>query len=131
VILIDVSCTQLLTIGSKKLNISYCPDHETIAEAVMSHLSTTSESKRRVAFSLIMLELYRSLNLHSGIAQRAFIQSVCAMQDISNDRVPLYRAFLKASAEYRIMKNNIERMSPLYFQSFFSGCRACPRVFHT
>jgi hypothetical protein len=90
VILIDVSCTQLFTIGSKKLNILYCPDHETIAEAVMSHgylLSTTSESKRHVEFSLIMSELYRSLNVHSGIARLAFIQSVCAMQDVSNDRV--------------------------------------------
>jgi hypothetical protein len=93
----------------------------------MSHLRTTSESKRHVAFSNIMLELYRSLNVHSGIRSfRSF--KVCArcrtyLMIVFSCTAP----FSKRQQNTGSDENNIERMTPLYFQSLFSGCRKVKR----
>lgn len=88
----------------------------------------SNKHKSKVAFSLKLLELYRSMNLRTGIAANAFMRSISGFQYGNEHPTVVYRYFLRAVVEYRQTMIILERLEGVGVSDLFSGCMACPRA---
>lgn len=114
-------------------NVTFCTSCSSIGDALQKlkyYPARYGAVRYRYAFSVELLDLYRTICFYSGMSMYKFIKCVLRFQSNHHPTFTermLYRAFAQVFPEYRRACTSIERLDDLGLEDLFTRCRCCPR----